>query len=127
MVAGSLPGQPQQHRPIRGVPHTGQRQRTVEVHLDPLDSISAGLVPPAHAQTGMAARIGPMVCELDGPTPILYRSKKLVVTAVIVAVGKYEGPETFGLLFFATPQCAAAMAVASTGSEPVEEEMTASR
>jgi hypothetical protein len=26
-----------------------------------------------------------MVCELDGPTPILYRSKRLVVTDVIVA------------------------------------------
>ena len=32
-----------------------------------------------------AARMGPIVCELDGPTPILYRSKKLVVTHEIVA------------------------------------------
>ena len=26
-----------------------------------------------------AARMGPMVCELEGPTPILYRSKRLVI------------------------------------------------
>ena len=30
------------------------------------------------------ARIGPMVCELDGPTPILYSSNRLVVTHEIV-------------------------------------------
>jgi hypothetical protein len=30
--------------------------------------------------------MGPMVCELDGPTPILYRSKRLVVTPTIVVL-----------------------------------------
>jgi tripartite-type tricarboxylate transporter receptor subunit TctC len=29
---------------------------------------------------GMAARIGPTVCELDGPMPMLKRSKMLTVT-----------------------------------------------
>src|SRR5580658_4214311 len=38
-----------------------------------------------------AARIGPMVCELDGPTPILYRSKRLVVTDEIVARDREQG------------------------------------
>jgi hypothetical protein len=28
-----------------------------------------------------AARIGPTVCELDGPMPILKRSKALIVTS----------------------------------------------
>jgi hypothetical protein len=32
--------------------------------------------------------MGPIVCELDGPTPILYRSKRLVVTDVIVVFGR---------------------------------------
>jgi len=31
-----------------------------------------------------AARMGPMVCKLDGPAPIVYRSKWLVVTNAIV-------------------------------------------
>ena len=39
-----------------------------------------------------AARIGPMVCELEGPTPILYRSKRLVVTGVIVVPGTPPRP-----------------------------------
>jgi hypothetical protein len=32
-----------------------------------------------------------MVCELEGPTPILYRSKRLVVTDVIVVSGREQG------------------------------------
>ncbi len=36
-----------------------------------------------------AARIGPMVCELEGPTPILYRSNRLVVTNPILPLENY--------------------------------------
>src|SRR5580658_3108123 len=36
--------------------------------------------------------MGPMVCELDGPTPILYRSKRLVVTDEIVVAQSGRRP-----------------------------------
>jgi hypothetical protein len=35
-----------------------------------------------------AARIGPTVCELDGPMPILKRSKALMVTVRPPAAGR---------------------------------------
>src|ERR1017187_6808275 len=38
-----------------------------------------------------AARMGPIVCDLEGPTPILSRSKKLVVANEIVVLNTVQG------------------------------------
>src|SRR5215813_5174348 len=38
-----------------------------------------------------AARIGPTVCELDGPMPILNRSKALMVTSDLLPLKTYHG------------------------------------
>ena len=37
----------------------------------------------SRARSGSAARMGPMVCELEGPMPILKRSKRLVFTMLL--------------------------------------------
>src|SRR5580658_10226421 len=67
----------EQNCAVRRVADASESQRSVELGLDARHMIE-------QASAAKLTRIGPMVCELDGPTPILYRSNRLVVTDEIV-------------------------------------------
>ena len=63
-------------RAVGGVALAGQSERAVEVDAD-LRRASQQPVSRRPSTKRQAAVIGPIVCELDGPTPILKRSKAL--------------------------------------------------
>ena len=74
--AGSQPGQPEDHRRVGRMALAGERERAIQI-----DATRA--TPPSGPRASSsrtnrwAAVIGPIVCELDGPMPILNRSKTL--------------------------------------------------
>ena len=77
-------GETQENRAIGSMAQARQREGAIQVYLQTRNSVER----PADSRSRtnrQAARIGPMVCELEGPTPTLYRSKRLAVTHQIVA------------------------------------------
>jgi hypothetical protein len=70
----------------------------------PSEPNSSALIPATRSTTPSAAsepanmpaaRIGPTVCELDGPMPILKRSKALIVTSdLLPLIRRYVLPRT---------------------------------
>ena len=76
-----LAGQPEQHRRAAAVAVPGGTQRAEQLGLHPRESLSSpsAFSPPTNVR---AARIGPTVCELDGPIPTLKRSKTLIMAAL---------------------------------------------
>jgi hypothetical protein len=79
---GPLAGQAEQDGAVGGVALAGQSERSVELGLDPLGPLEQRLLRRSASTKRQAAVIGPIVCELDGPTPILKRSKTLVTKQV---------------------------------------------
>ena len=84
MVAGSFPDKPSSTArsvpwpiPVKASEPNSRTCTRTTFSSSPFDSSSRA--------KRHAARIGPMVCELEGPTPSLYKSKRLVVTQKIVA------------------------------------------
>jgi hypothetical protein len=82
MMSGSIslgqwPSRPHQHRLVGAVAAAGQRQRAEQLGAHARDALelaaSCSHLPAKRA----AARIGPTVCEDEGPMPILKRSKTL--------------------------------------------------
>ena len=67
---GLVARQTKENCTVGSVPKAGQCKRAVEFHLDARNAVkqAAGFKLRAKRQ---AARMGPMVCELEGPTPIL--------------------------------------------------------
>ncbi len=63
------------HRQVRAVPPPGLGQRPEQVHAKRRDIACAPRQASRSARKASAARQGPSVCELDGPTPILNMSK----------------------------------------------------
>ena len=61
----------------RAVADPGGAERAVELHAHPRDPGSAPRSS-SRATNRFAARIGPTVCELDGPIPMEKRSKTLI-------------------------------------------------
>ena len=74
-----LAGKSQQNGGVGRMAFPGKRQRAVKFGADGAHACPS--VSPRLVANSSAARIGPTVCELDGPTPILNRSKTLVCTA----------------------------------------------
>ena len=85
-AVGPLAGQAEQDGAVGGVALAGQRERAVEVGLDPLGRVEQRLSRSLSTKR-QAAVIGPIVCELDGPTPILKRSKTLQTKFSLLAGG----------------------------------------
>ena len=67
----------QQNGAIGAVAAAGQRQRAIQLRGDLGGAIATDRAPPSSSTKLRAAFIGPMVCELDGPMPILKISKTL--------------------------------------------------
>ena len=74
---GLVAGEPEQHRLVAAVALAGGAERAVQLACTRARRRRAGPRAAAAARTARAARIGPTVCELDGPMPILKRSKTL--------------------------------------------------
>ena len=74
-VTGSSPTRPEHHGDVGAVPLAGLGQRAEQVDPDPRDPLEDAPAPGTVARNRCAARQGPIVCELDGPTPILKMSK----------------------------------------------------
>ena len=77
--SGSFALQPQDDRLDAAVPVPGRAERAEQLAADPGDAGRAGPRRAAGRAKEQAARIGPTVCELDGPIPTLNRSKALMV------------------------------------------------
>ena len=73
-----LAGQAEQHRTVAAVPVPGRAERAEQFGPHRARAASSPLSRKPNANS-RAAFIGPTVCELDGPMPILNRSKTLMV------------------------------------------------
>ncbi len=72
---GRITRETEEQRAVRAVTAAGQRERTEE--LDP-NARDRRLTPASSEMNIIAARIGPTVCELDGPMPILNTSPRRI-------------------------------------------------
>ena len=82
IAAGSSVSRPvafetQQYRPVGAVPAARQRQRAVDLGADLARRARAAAESRRSSTNAAAAFIGPIVWELDGPTPILKMSRTL--------------------------------------------------
>ena len=68
--------QSKQYRLVAAVAFAGRAERTVQFHVKTCGILEQPLAGEAFANM-RAARIGPTVCELEGPMPILNRSNAL--------------------------------------------------
>ena len=76
----AVPLEAEQHRRQRAVAAAGRRERPVQLHPDIGNPDEHTHAASRSATKSAAARIGPTVCELDGPMPTLKSSKTLMVT-----------------------------------------------
>ena len=75
-AVGRFAGEAEKNRAVGAVAATGERERAVQIDHD-LRRLLQFAVRCSSCANRSAARIGPTVCELDGPSPILNRSKAL--------------------------------------------------
>ncbi len=69
--------EPEQDRAIGAVPAAGQGQRAIDLRRDLVDALRATTIDSRSCTNAQAAFIGPIVWELDGPTPALKMSRTL--------------------------------------------------
>ena len=82
-----LPHQPEQHRAVGGMAAPGEREQAVE-RCASMRATDSSRPASASARTKRGTRIGPTVCELDGPIPTLNRSKTLTGMGCAYASGE---------------------------------------
>lgn len=72
--------QPHDHRVVAAMANAGGRQRAIQLNFDALHLFQRARSR-RFCTNNAAARMGPTVWELDGPMPILNRSKTLIAIA----------------------------------------------
>ncbi len=70
--------EPEQHRLVGAVSLARERERAVQMNLDSTLSRSSKPESVNRSRNCRAARIGPTVCELLGPMPMVKRSRTLI-------------------------------------------------
>ena len=73
--------EPEHHRPVAAVPVPGRAERAEQLGPHPGDAGAAGRPSSRPSAKVRAARIGPTVCDVDGPMPIENRSNTLMAMA----------------------------------------------
>ena len=77
---GRFAEQAEQDGAVGAVADAGERERAVEIDADGCGACRGDLPVSSDCTKRSAARMGPTVCELEGPMPILKSSKRLVFT-----------------------------------------------
>ena len=91
-ASGCSPSRPEQDRLVGAVPATRRAERPVQLGADAGHARRAAPWCSSRSANWRAARIGPTVCELDGPMPILNRSKALTAKRVPPSLGVHCRP-----------------------------------